>query len=760
MRKFFFLSLGLMMSLGVQTLKAEPNIYASYSSNKLTLYYGEQKNSGDVTNWSTFKSYVISVVLDESMKDARPKSTSEWFLYFTELEHINHLDYLNTSEVTDMSSMFYGCKKLKTLDVSHFDTKNVEYMSYMFWGCTVLTALDVRYFDTQKVLNMTSMFAACQALTSLNVCGFDISNVKDMGGMFSYCTALKTIYCDNNWSTIVSKLVYTKNMFEETPALEGGKGMKYASTNPMDITYARPDESGSPGYFTHKEVTPKEVYTVFKDSTLTYYYDDKKDKHPSDAIVELYLPYKEDHVRFATYANKVKKAVIDPSMQDAKLPSFLSMFYNWTDVSVENGGMHNLENLETITGLKYLDTSEATSLSCMFAGCWKLKGPLDLSRFNTSKVEWMDMMFAGCSELTELDLTSFDVSSLKSTETMFSGCSKLKTIYCNIDWTAAGISSSNKMFEYCNVLEGENGTKWKYSNPDDITYACPDETGKPGYFTTKGKNEIYATLSPDKTTMTLFYDDQRSTRGGATDWSGFKSDVTTVVLDKSMQDARPESTKSWFDTFNSLTEIQHLDYLNTSNVTNMNFMFWDCAALKSIDLSHFDTKNVTNMWGMFYGCTTLTSLDLSGFNTEKVTSMRAMFANSAALTSLNLSSFDTKSVTDMFHMFNSCTALKTIICADNADWNQSTVTASVDMFYGCIELVGEKGTKYDVNHTDITYAHPDEAGNPGYFTKKTATGIETITNDQSPITNKIIKDNQLLILRGDKTYTITGAEVK
>ena len=41
-----------------------------------------------------------------------------------------------------------------------------------------------------------------------------------------------------------------------------------------------------------------------------------------------------------------------------------------------------------------------------------------------------------------------------------------------------------------------------------------------------------------------------------------------------------------------------------------------------------------------------------------------------------------------------------------------------------------------------------------------ATGIEEITNDQSPITNKIIKDNQLLILRGDRIYTITGQEVK
>ena len=966
MKKIFFLALGLMMSLGVQTLKAEPNIYASYSSNKLTLYYGEQKNSGDVTKWSTFKSYVIIVVLDESMKDARPESTSEWFLNFTELEHINHLDYLNTSEVTDMSYMFYGCKKLKTLDVSHFDTKNVKYMSYMFWGCTVLTALDVRYFDTQKVLNMTSMFAACQALTSLNVCGFDISNVKDMGGMFTYCTALKTIYCDNNWSTIVSKLVYTKNMFEETPALEGGKGTKYASTNPMDITYARPDESGSPGYFTHKEVTPKEVYTVFKDSTLTYYYDDKKDKHPSDAIVELYLPYKEDHVRFATYADKVKKAVIDPSMQDAKLTSFLSMFYNWTDVSVENGGMHNLENLETITGLKYLDTSEATSLSCMFAGCWKLKGPLDLSRFNTSKVEWMNMMFSGCSELTELDLTSFDVSSLKSTEIMFSGCSKLKTIYCNIDWTAAGISSSNKTFEYCTVLEGENGTKWKYSNPDDITYACPDETGKPGYFTKKAKieiyaalstdqktmtlyydrkreerggvtdwtskynvetvildesmkdalptstrfwfsemskltdiqhleylntsrvetmegmfykcaalttldlttynmlnanvttlmfsqcaalktiycsdnwsartkltdsqnmfygctsleggngtkyddanpkdktyahldesgnpgyftkktiNEIYAVQSTDKTTMTLYYDNKREASGGVTTWSDFNSTVTTIVLDKSMTDARPTSTKHWFYMFSKLTEIQHLEYLNTSEVKDMLMMFCGCGALTTLDLANFDTKNVEDMSFMLSGCSTLTSLDLksfdtknvttmscmfalntnlkdlnlSTFNTENVTNMSSMFWGCSALTSLDLTNFDIQKVTNTSSMFDYCPSLKTIYC--NEDWSKSTaLTDSDSMFADCPALVGGNGTKYnDVNPKDITYAHPDEDGNPGYFTKKTATGIETITNDQSPITNKIIKDNQILILRDGKTYTVDGRQVK
>ena len=45
------------------------------------------------------------------------------------------------------------------------------------------------------------------------------------------------------------------------------------------------------------------------------------------------------------------------------------------------------------------------------------------------------------------------------------------------------------------------------------------------------------------------------------------------------------------------------------------------------------------------------------------------------------------------------------------------------------------------------------------FTISDATGIEQITNDKSQ-TTKIIKDNQLFILRGDKVYTITGQEVK
>ena len=42
------------------------------------------------------------------------------------------------------------------------------------------------------------------------------------------------------------------------------------------------------------------------------------------------------------------------------------------------------------------------------------------------------------------------------------------------------------------------------------------------------------------------------------------------------------------------------------------------------------------------------------------------------------------------------------------------------------------------------------------FARKTATGVEQITNDQSPMTNKTIRDGRLLIERNGETYTIEG----
>ena len=80
---------------------------------------------------------------------------------------------------------------------------------------------------------------------------------------------------------------------------------------------------------------------------------------------------------------------------------------------------------------------------------------------------------------------------------------------------------------------------------------------------------------------------------------------------------------------NKLSGLTHIsfDNVDTSNVTNMERMFWVCPNLTSLDVSGFDTSKVTRMLEMFMGCSSLTSLDISNFNTSKVQAMAFMFAD-------------------------------------------------------------------------------------------------------------------------------------
>ena len=149
-------------------------------------------------------------------------------------------------------------------------------------------------------------------------------------------------------------------------------------------------------------------------------------------------------------------------------------------------------------------------------------------------------------------------------------------------------------------------------------------------------------------------------------------------------------------------------------------MFSSCESLTSLDLSSFDTSNVTDMNFMFYYCKKLETIVFSNkFLTSNVKKMNSMFSSCESLTSLDLSSFDTSNVTDMMHMFALDYSLTTIIVGDGFD--TSNVTNSDNMFGSCQSLVGGGGKKFSyLNPADKTYARIDDPanGNPGYFTRK------------------------------------------
>ena len=380
---------------------------------------------------------------------------------------------------------------------------------------------------------------------------------------------------------------------------------------------------------------------------------------------------------------------------------------NFNTAKVTNmGNMFNGCSALKSLDLTNFNTAKVTEMGNMFNGCSALTS-LDLTNFNTAKVEFMDYMFHGCSALTSLDLTNFNTAKVTYMNNMFEGCSALTTIYASDKFDTDNVWSGSDMFTGCKSLKDYSDSKTDHTN----AYCGTD-----GYFT-----PVFDYAEFDNATGTLTFRRGLSKPEGAYDlneennepgWLTQKENIYKVVFDASFACARPTSCYRWFYGCTNLTEIKGIENLNTEKVTNMGFMFYDCYALTSLDVSKFDTQNVEdmsnmfasceklkslnvsnfntqnvkNMSLMFYNCIGLTSLDLSKFNTQNVENMRNMFRRCKGLNSLDLSKFDTQNVTDMSYMFWNSSALTTIYVSDK--FVTTKVSSGAKMFQGCENLKG------------------------------------------------------------------------
>ena len=159
---------------------------------------------------------IKNIVFEESFKTYAPTSLKEFFYNCTSLETISGLEYLNTANITDMSSMFWNCSNLKSLDFTKFDTKNVSSMYFMFYGCSNLTSLNLTNFNTKNVKDMNGMFGDCTHLTSLDITNFNTAKVTNMGNMFLGCSNLTSLDL-TNFNT--AKVTDMHGMFKGCSAL-------------------------------------------------------------------------------------------------------------------------------------------------------------------------------------------------------------------------------------------------------------------------------------------------------------------------------------------------------------------------------------------------------------------------------------------------------------------------------------------------------------------------------------------------------------
>ena len=201
-----------------QEIIACANAVFDDATKTLTFSYGPKPEEAYDLNkesaspaWNAINNSIEKVVFHSSFAKVRPTTCKNWFENCIELTQIEGMENLNTEKLTDMSYMFYNCRKLSSLDFSKFNTENVTNMRYMFNDCWELSSLDLSKFNTKNVTDMECMFESCSKLSSLDLSNFNTAKVKVMSDMFRSCNALTTIYVRDEFVT--EEVYNSQNMF-------------------------------------------------------------------------------------------------------------------------------------------------------------------------------------------------------------------------------------------------------------------------------------------------------------------------------------------------------------------------------------------------------------------------------------------------------------------------------------------------------------------------------------------------------------------
>ena len=95
-----------------------------------------------------------------------------------------NLGDIDTSKITDMSSLFLCTPRTDFSGIEKWNVSRVENMYAMFYGVTSFNA-DISGWDVSKVENMSSMFEGAESFNQ-PIGDWNVSNVRDMAWMFQY----------------------------------------------------------------------------------------------------------------------------------------------------------------------------------------------------------------------------------------------------------------------------------------------------------------------------------------------------------------------------------------------------------------------------------------------------------------------------------------------------------------------------------------------------------------------------------------------
>ncbi len=425
-RLMMLIALLLVGSASIGSYARPAHCYAKYTDNRLT-FYGYWKdelesgeywlNEGDnLPDWYEIRDRILEVEFDESFELVSPTTGYKWFS-FPNLRSISNIQYLNTSQMINMSGMFEECRALQSIDLSNFNTARVTDMSRMFDGCRALQSIDLSNFNTARVTDMSRMFYGCSALQSIDLSNFNTAQVTDMSWMFEDCDELQSLDLSNFNTAQVTNM---SGMFYGCSALQS---IDLSNFNTAQVT----DMSG-----------------MFEDCRALQSIDLSN--------------FNTENVTDMMWMFGGCRALQSLDLSNFNTGKVTNMYCMFNDCRA-------LQSLD----LSNFNTEQMTNMENMFRGCPNLQS-LDLSNFNTVNVKYMSTMFYQCPALKTIYVGSnFTTDGVTNSQSMFKGCTSLVG-YAACDGTN-NIDKSNANYQtgYFTKKVGTLGTDVLGATGEDLT---------------------------------------------------------------------------------------------------------------------------------------------------------------------------------------------------------------------------------------------------------------------------------------------------
>ena len=559
-----------------------------------------------------------------------------------------------------------------TIDDQGSDDKNKVYAKGDWskaFNSSTLKKADLKHLDTSGVTNLSMAFANMPNIKSIDLSGVDLSHATNIDNMF---------YNNPNLESVNLSGVKFGNVTKAGAVFYGDAKLTNVDMSGVDLSHV----NGANAWFMgDSNLTTVDFSNVtFPDKfTNTFAHADGKLKNVN-----------------LTGAKNVPASILKVyvrALGNSGATSIDLRGINFDRVTDLSGWFANMPNIKSID-LSGVDLSHATNIDNMFYNNPNLES-VNLSGVKFGNVTKAGAVFYGDAKLTNVDMSGVDLSHVNGANAWFMGDSNLTTVdFSNVTFPD---KFTNTFAHADGKLKNVNLTGAK-NVPADFLRAYVKSEANSG------------ATSIDVSNFDLNKNDLSDLSGLFTNMPNLKEvNVTGLVTDK------VENVSRMFYNDSALTTIVGLDTWDTSNVTDMSYIFASftnpttdnhkpqglehTGSLKALDLSGWKTSNVTNMACMFTGQNHLETLKgLSNWNTSKVTNMAQMFHGLSKLQdgSLgDLSKWDTSNVTDMTYMF-AVMSLQTDLSFVNG-WKTGMVTDMSYMF-----AKDEKLQKLDLSNWDVS----------------------------------------------------------